>query len=73
MGKFLGPSEPRLCLRNFVHFALSMVRPPAAAFRDLLVFWGSGGISLPEKRAENVEKLDFPGLGGVLGETGDQI
>ena len=51
-----------------------MVWPPAAVIRDLLDFWGSGGlqeISRPPgapKRAKNA------GLGGILGETTpDQI
>ena len=52
-----------------------MVRPPAAAIRDLLVLGDLGDsekfrhpIRGP-KRAKNAEKVDFTGLGGRSGRN----
>ena len=53
--ELFGSSEPHLRGATFVHFALSMVRPPAAAIRDLLDFRGLG--------AKNAGKVNFFGLG----------
>ena len=50
-----------------------MVRPPAAAIRDLLVFGGSGGLKeispprLGPEKGQKDKKVDFPGLGGRSG------
>ena len=44
-----------------------MVRPPAAAIRDLLAFGGLG--DLEKFCGQRHQKVDFPGLGAVLGET----
>ena len=43
-GEIFGSSEARSHCATFVLSRLPMVRPPAAAIRDLLVFGGSGGL-----------------------------
>ena len=78
--EIFGSSEARSHCATFVLSQLPMVRPPAAAIRDLLVLRGlrdsekfRGPVQGP-KRAKNSKKWIFPVLGAVLGETpADQI
>ena len=68
LGGIFGSSEPRSRCATFVHPRLLMVRPPAAAIRDLLVFGRLGDL---EKfcRSQKRQKVDFPGLGGRSGRN----
>ena len=76
--ELIGPSETFSRCAIFVHFARSMVQPPAVAIHYLLDFLGSGGlreISLPPgaQNAENwiftvwiisISDYSFRGIGG---------
>ena len=65
-----GSSEPQSIGGTFVHFALSTVRPPAAAIRDLLVLWeffgwerslsvGAGGDEVGSKIEKKIAEFNF--------------
>ena len=60
------PIGTAFALHNFVHFAVSMVWPPAAAICDVPDFLGSCGLAAAQgpKRAKNAGNVYFPGVGG---------
>ena len=73
---FFGPLEPCLRCATFEHFALSMVRPPAVAIRDLLdftgLYWKFRGGPGPKLAKTTKKQLDIPGLGGHPGQNPHQ-